>query len=52
MPQSSILRHPFLMSPLLKNVSTPMLEPTNGIKQCCLPSLSFKNSLKANINIY
>ena len=32
-----------------KNVSTPRLEPTNGIKQCCLqPPLSFKNSLKAN----
>ena len=31
----------------------PRLEPTNGIKQCCLPPpLSIKNSLKANINIY
>ena len=35
-----------------KNVSTPRLEPRNGIKQCCLPPpLSFKNRLKANINI-
>ena len=31
-----------------KNISTPRLEPTNGIKQCCLPPLSFKISL----NIY
>ena len=29
----------------------PRLEPTNGIKQCCLPPFSFKNILKANINI-
>ena len=33
-----------------KNISTPRLEPTNG-KQC-LPHLSSKMSLKANINIY
>ena len=36
-----------------KNVSTSRLEPTNGIKQCCLqPPLSFKNSLKANNTYY
>ena len=34
-----------------ENISTPRLEPTNG-KQCCLPPLSFKISLKANIDIY
>ena len=34
-----------------KNISTSRLQPTNG-KQNCLPHLSFKISLTANINIY
>ena len=38
----------FWCSLFFKNISTPRLEPTNGVKQCCLPSLSFKISL----NIY
>ena len=36
-----------------EKVPTPRFEPTNAIKQCCLPPpLSSKNSLEANINIY
>ena len=36
-----------------KMSQSPRLEVTNGHEQCCLPlPLSFKNSLKANINIY
>ena len=35
----------FWCSLFFKNISTPRLEPTNG-KQCCLPPLSFKISLK------
>ena len=38
----------FWCSLFFKNISTPRLEPTNGVKQCCLPSLPFKISL----NIY
>ena len=38
------------MFPLFQKYLNPRLEPTNG-KQCCLPRLYFKISLKANINI-
>ena len=38
-------RTDFLMFPFFKNISTPRLEPTSN-KQCCLPPLSFKISLK------
>ena len=41
----------FWCSFFLKNISTPRIEPKNG-KQFCLPLLSFKINLKANINIY
>ena len=38
---------------LFQKCLNPRLKPTNGIKQCyLLLPLSFKNSLKANINIY
>ena len=36
----------FWRSLFFKNISTSRLEPTNG-KQCCLPPLTFKISLKA-----
>ena len=49
-PQSSLSTHPFLMLPLFQKHLIPRLESTNG-KQCCLPPLSFKINLKANINI-
>ena len=49
----SYLSTSFFDVPSLKNVSTPRFEQTNDIKQWCFPRpLSFKNSLKANINIY
>ena len=52
-PQSSIVMHPFLMFHIFQKCLDPRLEPINGFKQCCLPQpLTFKNSLKAKINIY
>ena len=46
-PQSFISMHPFFWCSLFfKNISAPSLEPRNWYKQCCLPPLSFKISLK------
>ena len=39
------------MFPLFQKLLKRRLEPTNG-KQRCLSPLSFKISLRANINIY
>ena len=37
--------------PSFSKILTPRLEPTNS-KQCCLPTLFFKISLKAKTNIF
>ena len=45
-PQSSISMHPFSDVPFFSKISQPPSYTQQNGKQCCLPPLSFKISLK------